>query len=238
MSETVEYRGYKINIHQDEWNDENPREWCNLGTLALNNNFWAEENISSTDELYENLLEHEEIRPWIAQDQDYCGYSIDHDKAQKNLEKKYIVLPVYRYEHGNVCYNTSGFSCPWDSGMNGFIYVSKEKVREEYGIKNISPAWVQKIKGYLENEVKTFSDAASGEVYGYHIENHEGEQLDSCYGFYGYDHEKSELLPQAKNAIDHEINGYKKYNVQHLKEMIINHVPLNSRVGELITIPA
>jgi len=87
MSETVEYRGYKINIHQDEWNDENPREWCNLGTLALNNNFWAEENISSTDELYENLLEHEEIRPWIAQDQDYCGYSIDHDKAQKNLEK-------------------------------------------------------------------------------------------------------------------------------------------------------
>jgi len=206
MSETVEYRGYKINIHLDSHHEENPREWCNLGTLALNNNAWAEENIASIYELYENLLEHEEIRPWIPQNQDYCGYSIDHDKAQKNLEKKYIVLPVYKYEHGNVCYNTSGFSCPWDSGMNGFIYVSKEKVRKEYGIKNISPAWVQRIKGYLENEVETFSNAVSGEVYGYHIENHEGEELDSCYGFYGYDHEKSDLLPQAKAAIDNYTN--------------------------------
>lgn len=210
MNETIEYREHKINIYWDEHHTENPREWCNLGTLALDQNYWADENISCMDELYGNLLEHEEIRPWIAQDQDYCGYSIDHNKAQKNLEKKYIVLPVYKYEHGNVCYNTRGFSCPWDSGINGFIYVSKDKVREEYGIKNISPRIVQRIKGYLKDEVETFSNAVSGEVYGYTIENSEGEELDSCFGFYGYDHEKSDLLPQARNAVDSEIFEHKK----------------------------
>jgi len=238
MTETIEHKGHKINIYRDEHHADNPREWCNLGTLALNNASCADESISSTDDLYENLLEHEETRPWIAQDQDYCGYSIDHDKAQKNLEKKYIILPVYKYEHGNVCYNTSGFSCPWDSGINGFIYVSKDKVREEYGIKNISPEWVQRIKDYLKDEVETFSNAMSGEVYGYTIENSEGEELDSCFGFYGFDHEKSELLPQARNAIDYQINENKKYNGQRLKEMILNRVPLSNRVNELITIQA
>lgn len=40
-------------------------------------------------------------------------------------------------------------------------------------------------------------------VYGYQID----ELEDSCYGFYGYDHEKSGLLDEAKSVIDHHISS-------------------------------
>jgi len=35
-------------------------------------------------------------------------------------------LPIFKYQHSGVRYNTTGFSCPWDSGKFGYIYISKE----------------------------------------------------------------------------------------------------------------
>ncbi len=39
--------------------------------------------------------------------------------------------------------NTTGFSCPWDSGQVGWVFVSKKKVREEYGVKRITESLVE-----------------------------------------------------------------------------------------------
>lgn len=61
---------------------------------------------------------------------------------------------------------------------------------------------LERADGWLEGEVQVYNDYLSGSVYYYTVEDPEGEHIDSCGGFYGYDHENSGLLEYAKNAID------------------------------------
>jgi hypothetical protein len=61
--------------------------------------------------------------------------------------------------------NTTGFSCPWDSGQVGWTFVSKKKVREEYGVKRISQELIEKVTEVLVGEVKTFDMYLTGELY-------------------------------------------------------------------------
>ena len=105
------------------------------------------------------------------------------DEEPTEWPKDAIVLPVYRYEHGRTLLNTTGFSCPWDSAMTGYIYVTKAKIREEYGWKRITAERAEKIKGYLREEVNIWSNYFNGENYGYELANG-----DSCWGFYSFDH--------------------------------------------------
>lgn len=66
---------------------------------------------------------------------------------------------------------------------------------------------------------------AFGDTYGYMIHGIE----ESCWGFYGDDHEKSGLLEMARNAIDCHIAVAEKKRVARLKILIRNRVPLEIR---------
>ena len=114
--------------------------------------------------------------------------------------------------------NTSGYSCPWDSGQLGLIYVSKDKVRQEYGIKHVTRFWEEKIKGYLALEVKTYDEFLTGQVYGYRIfEVPEGvdpgelseeeiealEEVDSLWGIYGEEYAEQEAKESAACFEEH-----------------------------------
>lgn len=77
----------------------------------------------------------------------------------------------------------------------------------------------------FESAFKLFSDWAWGDVYGFTIEDFE----DSCGGFYGDDHEKSDLLNHAKQSIDVEIDERRKAKQSKLKKLIKAKVPLNYR---------
>jgi hypothetical protein len=68
-----------------------------------------------------------------------------------------VCLPVYMYEHGAIAVSTKPFSCPWDSGRIGFIFVSKEKLRKEYGVKHITASLVAKAVRILEAEVQEYN---------------------------------------------------------------------------------
>ena len=39
------------------------------------------------------------------------------------------------YDHSGITMNTTGFSCPWDSGQVGWIYCSKKRFLSETGYK-------------------------------------------------------------------------------------------------------
>lgn len=233
MSESIDYKGHTITVSQDH-DPMNPHEWDNLGTLALKNSGWADEDIDDQESFFKLLLEEEEFRPWSREYQEWDYYDIDTAKAQRNIEAKYIVLPVYKYEQSGVCYNTSGFSCPWDSGQNGFIYVSKEDVRKEYSVKRISKKIHDKVIKQLECEVQTFSDAVSGNVWGYEITDENGDDLDSCWGFIGDAYSQDDYIWQeARSVVDHQVKRNRKKRIARLKEMILNKVPLFVREQEL-----
>lgn len=77
-----------------------------------------------------------------------------------------------------------------------------------------------------------YSAWAWGDVYGYAISTEE-EEIDSCFGFYGCDHEKSGLMEYAKNAIDCQIHSQRVKKLKAIKTLIKNRVPLNTRAAIL-----
>lgn len=109
-----------------------------------------------------------------------------------------IVLPVYAYIHSGISLNTSGFSCSWDSGQSGCIYVSKTKAREYFGVKRITARVLNKIIEALKSEVDEFNKFINGEVYGYILRDDDGGEIDSCFGFIGEDVAKEEAEAALK----------------------------------------
>ena len=156
---TENYKGYEIVLEQD--NDPcNPREDEHLGTMLCMHRRYSlgDDSKASREEISDYL---EGRKSDIA-----------------------ISLPLYLYDHSGITMNTTGFSCPWDSGIVGTIFVNKEKVREQYNVKRITKKMEQKVKEHLRNEVQVYDDYISGNVYGFYIKK-DDEIMESCFGFYG-----------------------------------------------------
>jgi len=105
-----------------------------------------------------------------------------------------LLMPVYCYKHGNIAFSTGPFSCPWDSGQAGFIYMETDTVEDEFD------GDLEKAEKCLKAEVDTFSQFANGEVYGFVVTSDEagdGTTLDSCFGFFGSDVEENGMLDHA-----------------------------------------
>lgn len=66
------------------------------------------------------------------------------ERLLKVISEKYIVLPLYLYDHSGITMNTTGFSCPWDSGQVGWIYASKEDALKEFGGKSFTASTLPK----------------------------------------------------------------------------------------------
>jgi hypothetical protein len=114
-------------------------------------------------------------------------------------EGEVIVLPVYAYIHGGIALNTTGFSCVWDSGMCGCILVSKAKVRSEWKVKRISQKLYGQVINGLKGEVQTYAQYLEGDVWGYIIQDDNGEQVDACYGFFGQETAQQEADMMLKH---------------------------------------
>lgn len=119
---------------------------------------------------------------------DYIGWDELLEAIQAE-EDVVAYLPVYMYDHSGISLNTTGFSCPWDSGQVGWIYITKDKLGD------LSPEWTtqDKLEEIMTGDVQTYEDYINGNGYGYEVYKvtacslgHDHEELiDSCYGFYG-----------------------------------------------------
>ncbi|MBD5585273.1 MAG: hypothetical protein HDQ88_09345 [Clostridia bacterium] len=116
------------------------------------------------------------------------------------MPKDAIYLPVYANIHGSISLSVSEYAGSWDSGMSGYIYTTPDKIREFYGDNIPSES---DIKEALKGEIAEFSAYLSGEVYGYRIlDRRTGEELDSCWGFYGYDYCREYAEGEAQGIVD------------------------------------
>ena len=178
---TEQYKGFTLNVVKDE-DAQNPRtEWDNMGKMVCFHRHYA---LGDKHKL-----------------------SIDEVKAIAADEANYIALPLFLYDHSGITMNTTGFACPWDSGQVGIIYVSKKDVYKEYGVTRITKTIKEKVLTVLRGEVETYDQYLRGEVYGYQIQNKQGETLDSCYGYYG-DYEEN-ALKEARDLADwHEKQAF------------------------------
>ena len=99
---------------------------------------------------------------------------------------KGVQLPVFMYDHSGLAFNTSGFSCPWDSGQVGVIYAERAKLDAWFEGGPYDDAAVSDI---LRDEVAIFGAWTEGECYGYVLIGTEpGEcEDDALWGIIGRD---------------------------------------------------
>jgi hypothetical protein len=172
------HKGYEILIEQDE-HPVNPREdGTNLGNmLCKHRRYNLGDDVNANKDEVLNML--------------------------AGKIKDVVALPLYLYDHSNITMNTTGFSCPWDSGMVGCIYADYNKIRSWYGVKKVTKKLIEKVKDTFRSEVKAYADYISGNVYSYTILK-DNEEMDSC-GGYPYEN----ALLEAKAIVDN-MHSHKK----------------------------
>ena len=185
MEETKTIGKYKIEVIQDD-NASDPRGDDNLGTMVC---FHSRYNLGDKHDYNHH---------------NYDGW----DDMEKNIIKDNnvgVILPLYLYDHSGITMNTTGFSCGWDSGRVGFIFISKDKIRKEYGWKNLTKSRLAKIREYLKGEVETYDQYIKGDVYGYTITDTEtDEEVDSCWGYYGEDYCMKDATEIAEHFVEQD----------------------------------
>lgn len=224
-----------VRIKRDD--DHNgPREWDNLGTMVgwhSRRNIGDEQLQCSLDEWIMGLVELDRsdleetwarmhgVR-WMGlegeefyQRADECRQWI-HQRVQRELDRKFIMLPIYAYEHGGITFSTGPFTDPWDSGQCGYIYASKEKIREWYEWKLITAERHAKVIEHLQHEVEAYDQWACGDVYGFELvevwqcgccEGKSEEITQSCWGFYGSDWDENGI----KDHLPEEFHDHSKW---------------------------
>jgi hypothetical protein len=172
---------------------ESPRNWDNLGVMVCAHRRYTLGDEDGLNKAVRFIKEH--ISETTLEN---IGFDEDHaPSVQEALELtgKVIVLPLYLYDHSGITMKTTPFSCRWDSGQVGFIYMPKEAALNEYGWKRMSPKRTEKVMQVLTAEVTVYDQYLTGDVWGFQL-NVEGEETDSCWGFFGSD-------PETNGIFDH-----------------------------------
>lgn len=203
-----EYKGLTIKIlPDDDPQASDPMDWDMLGKQM----YWHRR--MNLGHGYKETNKYD-VQEWLEREIDDDVYEIWQEKHSRRIgyvpflmelfEKKNLVIPVHAYEHGGITISASGRRSGWDSfdsGQLGFVYVSHVDILAEFGKKRITKNLLERAEKVLIAEVSSYDDYLTGQVYGYIIEDENGEQLDSCWGFLG---EYKYCLEEAKISADYQ----------------------------------
>lgn len=169
--ETFDSYGNSVSIYSDE-DAQNPRTECDhFGHMIC---FHGRHNLGDEHKLsIEEALEIEE-------------------------RTDVVCIALYLYDHSGITMRASTkgnpFTCPWDSGKVGIIYVTHDEIKKEYGA--VDGTSIEKAAKLLLAEVQEYDQYLTGDVYGYVVTDKDGEEIDSCWGIYGLE----EARKQAKEV--------------------------------------
>ena len=120
-------------------------------------------------------------------------------------ENRVFYKHVFMMDHGLQYISTSPYSCPWDSGHVGFVYVTRDILNGWCGDnwKRISKKRKASILDQLTSHVKYVSAWMEGQVFGYELEESIEEYekvIDSCWGIVGCDFKDSLVKQFLENG--------------------------------------
>ncbi len=209
---TQHYGNYRIEVEQDI-DAGNPRtEYDNLTVMAMKHRRYQ----LGDDGLSINM-----------------NHYYDWDEVREALIKAYdpaVIQPVYMYDHSGITIATTPFGCHWDSGLIGFVLIPRERVYREYNVKRISKKLRGTLTKVLQGEVTEYDHYLTGQCYGFsatHVGS--GDEIGSCWGFYGMDHKASGLLDHVLDDIETDITLRRRARIKQIKTWVRNRVPLSVR---------
>ncbi len=150
-----------------------------------------------------------------------------------------VMLPISMYEHSGITLwlgsKDSHFDSQWDCSSIGFAYVEKNTAEEEGMLdpgEKYKHDWKEWAYAMMEGEMQTYDQFVRGEVYGYMIEDENGEEatdsnLCGCWGFIG-DDGKEDMLSEAKANIDSYLERKRNTRQQNMKMLVENISAISS----------
>lgn len=110
--------------------------------------------------------------------------------VKKEIKERHDVVmikPLYLYNHSGVSVSTTPFNSNWDSSQVGFIFITEDRL-DELGLSEEKRTQEQ-FEKIIEGEVETYDQYLNNQVFRYEYWV-DGEQVDSCGGFFGEDREQ------------------------------------------------
>lgn len=205
---------YRLFIEQDE-DPVNPRkDFDNAGTMVCFHNRY---NLGDETP---KLSPDEYLADLVGMDYDYSydwwqsrgGIDAFRRAVENKLERDYIILTLYLYDHSGLSMSCAAFSCSWDSGEIGFVYISRKNALEEWGSgsKRLTKAIREKARKCLISEVEEYDQYLTGDIHriiidriypdaeGNFDDDAESEEVDSWSGCFGHDYARQEGLYMLK----------------------------------------
>ena len=137
----------------------NPREWANLGKILIvpNKSHW----VASPDDVINDdiALGYNPHEHWD---------NIRREQLQLKKSDIAIAYPITKHEHGDISL-TLGFKEGWDYEVVGFVYATKQQVREWYGVSRLSKSILERAENCIQTELDTLSVWLNGKGYGYRV---------------------------------------------------------------------
>lgn len=220
-----------IALEEHDTSHANPRDNSNLGVMWCKHRDYA---------LGDDAAEIDDLSTFVANVQDFVPSASEmHRALVKHLQRAHgatVVLPLYLLDHSGITISAGHdlmrdpqpmnradhFACDsggWDTSFVGFIF-DTARTRDECGTP------LDKVRKFLDGEVRTYASYLEGDVWSYRIEEHvsrriqtvttwsngtvehdervesEWVEVDSCHGFIGHRY----AVEEAKDAF----SGYRE----------------------------
>lgn len=166
-------KGYTVKYLIYDTDGESPRNWGNLGHMVC---FHGRYDLGDS-----HTYNKDDYGSWNDLKDAICRSGIVP-----------IILPLFLYDHSGVSIKTvpHGYHGSWDCGQVGFIFVTKEQIKKEYGTVNAKN--IEQAKKVLLGEVENYNQYLQGDVYSCVVEQYDRNKnhldydvVGGCYGF-GY----------------------------------------------------
>jgi hypothetical protein len=223
-AETIKHKGLVIKLIPDQ-DAQSPRGDCNLGTMVCWHRRYqlGDEQPSQSPDEWEVYMA-ESVAPGIDERlnrlysrivtanydaPEYKAQLRQYDEARKDaiskaLDAAYLMLPLYLMDHSGISMSTGSFGDPWDSGQVGWIWMTRRTAIENWGKAKLTKAVRTQALESLKSEVEVYDQYLTGDVYGYVIEDEDGTEVDSCWGFFGLDCCRTEAVDAADSHLARE----------------------------------
>jgi len=195
--ETFEHAGCTIELHTDD-EPTPPSDWDQLGTLVAMPSLWREyrfaERVADSEEC--DAIERGGFRLLA---------------RYLRMTRGEIAVPFDYFEHGPQ--GTLRMAPMKEQSPSGYIYTTAERVRELCG-EAPERQELDLIRASLIAELGDWRSYIEGRVIGFIVYDAEGNNVESCWGFYpdeegdGYEHVRAEARAAAEtHAHDDAVNA-------------------------------
>ena len=148
ITKTYKQTGTRVVKSYDEF-AENPRNWGNLTTMICHHNRYALGDVEESRQ-FNGFTSLKELKQALVEHYGEMAY----------------IEPLSLYDHSMQTLAIGEPTDAWDSGYVGFIFVTKDRARKEYGVKRITKSILERIKSVAQAEVEIYNKICLwGEVY-------------------------------------------------------------------------